>query len=317
MEDNERLKIISESARLFRDTFASKNYLIVLKSKNAFEAIEIDASKNNFLHLTGVQTNANAEVFFDRAIDGKLSSQDFTLRDSGETDKKLSVIEKAMNFIGGVKNGGKFSPRNSQNLITDMIIGNDEFALGFIKDTNSQGHTYVPNTLLKGKADNYIANPKHMIYAVFVKDKKDQEYKDLTYISKQGKNDGLSKDSWNVEKLASLRISKKIISRITGANKPPKQNNSETVDENTREKDNDKMNVAELKTHKKIIDEATQASEKILEEKRKAEKDRRVQQVQPLASTQHAEKPIQNGGGNNHNQEKPKPNRNQNINTRR
>ncbi len=321
---NERKRIISESAKMYKENFADKNILILLKNgRNEFSSFEIDASPHNFLHLTGVRRQCDANAFFDKALKEDLLDNEVVPK-SNLTDMKLSVLKRAMTLEHEIKIGGIFAPHAlSKELLSNIVIGNGDFALGFMPDKESGGQYYVPNTILKCNAREYMKDISN-VYAIFTKGKKETEYKNLLYISKQGMNDGLSKDSWNVEKLAGLRISKKIIARITGANKPPKQNNSETIDENTREnisnpnnnmervsQENQKKQIMECK---KIGVEVTQiVDDKIRQDQQaqQAEQVRQVeqvQQVQPSVPTQRSEQPRQNNGGNNRNQGKPRQN---------
>lgn len=49
------IKIIVESAMLYKENFLNKNLLIISQCKDEIYAYEMRFSKTNFLHLTGVK----------------------------------------------------------------------------------------------------------------------------------------------------------------------------------------------------------------------------------------------------------------------
>lgn len=71
------LKVISSESLNFKNIFIDKEYLIASNDFVYYKYYILSANKDNFLHLTGVQTNLDPECFFDKAISNNLMIQDF------------------------------------------------------------------------------------------------------------------------------------------------------------------------------------------------------------------------------------------------
>lgn len=70
------------------------------------------------------------------------------------------------------------------------MLGNERFALGFVKDKNTAYKYYVPNTLLDGNIKDHIGKA-YPIDAVFVKNTKENNYLTLVHLSVRCKEKGL------------------------------------------------------------------------------------------------------------------------------
>lgn len=192
-------KIIS-CAKLFKENFLDKNYLLIYKDENnAYKAIETITYKSNYLHLTGVKTQLSGNEFFDKAISSRLSSTEINLIENSDIGEKMSVLNYAVSFPNTTKLTGYFSPCFTKNLYTEILVGNSDFALGFVKDDITKEKFFVPNTLLKGDVKKYIKNA-FPIDAVFVKNVKEDKYSNLIHQSAKTIKKGL----------LSLPLSKKI-----------------------------------------------------------------------------------------------------------
>ena len=71
------LSAICNGAQVYKDIFIDFEYQVFSKSftKNSFYIIS--ATKSNFLHLTGVNTQLSADQFFDKALNKSLTENDF------------------------------------------------------------------------------------------------------------------------------------------------------------------------------------------------------------------------------------------------
>ncbi len=316
--DSERIAIIAESAKLFNENFASRNILIIRKKDaNLMELLEINAYDKMFLHLTGVNTNESANEFFDKAVFDRLTLQDFTIRDTGETDMKLSVIDKAMNFTKSANLFiGDFSNANSKKLNTEIVLGTREFAMGFVLDANSQYPYYVPNTLLKDDVERHVTKINRVL-AVFEKDTTADKYDKLLYISRYELKGKVSQDATEKEKLDALKLSKVIKKMLVQYDKQDNNTKENTLNQSQQtesaenknnyafEKKSEEMQAMEIIESNKIKAEAT----RIVDERnrqnqqvaqvRQAEQDKPIQQIKPVAQVNSVQTEKPNKKNNN------------------
>ena len=200
----EYISTIINCAKGFENTFIDKNYLIIYKDdKNAYKSIETITYKSNYLHLTGVETILSSNEFFDKAIASRLSGREIIIKKQSDVDKKMKVLGNAVSFPYTAKMPGYFFPRFSKNLNTEILVCNERFALGFVKDKNTEYKYYVPNTLLGGNIKDHIGKA-YPIDAVFVKNTKEENYSTLVHLS------GRCKD----KRLLSFPLSKQIKKQI-------------------------------------------------------------------------------------------------------
>ena len=88
---------ICNGAQKYKDVFLDYEYEVFSKSFKTNKPYIISATKSNFLHLTGVNTNLTANQFFDKALNNTLTESDFDFNKKGQTEKivKGSVRRKA------------------------------------------------------------------------------------------------------------------------------------------------------------------------------------------------------------------------------
>ena len=81
------LTAICNGAKIYKDFFLNYEYQVYSKSftKNSFYIIS--ATKSNFLHLTGVNTQLSADQFFDKALNKSLTENDFDFTKKGRLKK--------------------------------------------------------------------------------------------------------------------------------------------------------------------------------------------------------------------------------------
>lgn len=177
---NDVLKIIINSANLYKNNLLNKNFLIISKNKNEpFQYWEVKFEKKQFLHLTGINTKLSANHFFSKATTGKLSLNDFEIRKAGTTDLKLSVLPILMDFANSVRIIGDYFENDSPKLYTEVLAGNVQGALGFVHDEKS---ILVPNTCLNCNI-RLRANSSRIVL-MLSKPLNEKEYLKLEYIAK-------------------------------------------------------------------------------------------------------------------------------------
>lgn len=153
MSFKERVKeSLIESARVYKDVFLDREYLIYSSKFKYKKYYEIAAKEDNFLHLTGVSTNLKAKLFFEKCYSSSLEIDDFeilTAQQKGSVRRKVNILKDALNiFYTEFLVEEKFI----KNKISCSFASSDSRAtLGFTKTEKAK-----PQTLLKG---NLLKNP--------------------------------------------------------------------------------------------------------------------------------------------------------------
>lgn len=178
---NRAIGIITESAQVYDELLKNTSYLIIAHSGvfNSYRQYEIHFNSSNFMHLTGVDTELSAGLFYSKCIGNKLSKSDFKLKDNGTTMLKLSLLPEMFNLdiyrtIGEFDSSGGYV-----KIKADVASGHNTgvLALKKINDTN-----YVPCSLLADHVDNtVIATSKQKILYIYSKKKKEKKYTDIVY----------------------------------------------------------------------------------------------------------------------------------------
>lgn len=182
-EKEEALKIILECSKLYYLNLENKNIMYIIQDKKKdIHYLETVFLPSNFLHLTGINiTNKNIKSsteFYNLCLKNQLSVSDFEFNSNGTTSMKLKIlpqitkIQKVSKMIGRYNNTKLY-------LSTEKIVGNINICLGLIK----KGKYYIPNTALKEDIRD-ITTEQEKVLAIFTKDIKEKEYKNLTYIKK-------------------------------------------------------------------------------------------------------------------------------------
>ena len=185
------LSIIIESSKLYNKHLCNKNVLFLYKEKTTekaviiFKAMETEFTSTQFLHLTGVKIINNkgkkeaASSFYKKCINNKLKITDFELHKEPIYYKKFSIIKSLMEIEKGARMLGIYN-NNMVNLKTNLLAGGISSCMGFVKGNNM----YYPNTILAEDIRSQV-NYSNQIIAIFVKPKKDKDYKICTYKSKK------------------------------------------------------------------------------------------------------------------------------------
>ena len=176
----EAIKIIHDCAALYRNNLTGKKLLFITIRNNGVASFESLFMPRNFLHLTGVATRLNGDLFYQAAVNNRLSTSDVTLATDGKTEQKLAILPQLMSIHYTARMVGDYD--NSRPLlIADKFAGTVTTAMGFI---NMNG-IYIPNTALKLDVREITAHAtRHRIAAIFIKPRDDDLYKRLTYIAK-------------------------------------------------------------------------------------------------------------------------------------
>lgn len=157
MEGSFKLKvkrILEECAVDYLNNFVGRKYVVYSSNFIKNRYYTIDAKKDNYLHLSGVNTDLKPLVFFEKCINGSLKEDDFDIGDKsrkGSIRRKIGVLKIAVNLFDGTHEINVQEKFIKNNIVCSFATSDDKCTLGFILDRNSK-----PLTLLKG---NVLDNP--------------------------------------------------------------------------------------------------------------------------------------------------------------
>lgn len=185
MEKDKDLKNLMSYAEKYSINLADKRILIVSVMEGNTYCREVEFRKNNFKHLTGVDSHIKANNFIEMLIDKRLSNKDWNYKKDGTTELKLRVFPEILDIYKQARMIGVYNG-NRIKLSTDLCVGNIYCYLGiasFKKYDKNENTIYFPNTVISSniKTDT---NKQERIVAMFRKNKKDSKYKELTYLAK-------------------------------------------------------------------------------------------------------------------------------------
>lgn len=181
----EALPIVFRCAKQYQKELVNHSLLFICMDKHKRTyALEVTFDVSNFLHLTGLRTraqNISAGDFFQRCLDQRLSEDDFDFSDDGTTPFKLEVLPALVSKNLSANMIGDYNGRQPK-LITDKLAGSVRGCMGFKRVSN--GKRYVPNTVLKGRTDDFTHNPDRIIIT-YRKSLPDRDYSEIVYAAKK------------------------------------------------------------------------------------------------------------------------------------
>jgi hypothetical protein len=177
---NEAIRTIHDCAVLYKENLSNKNVLFVTVADSKISHFETLFRPENYLHLTGVDTNLDAKLFFKSALNRKISPSQISLKINGYSSMKLEILPRLMSIHTTARMVGDYN--NSRPLlVADKFAGTVAMTMGF---EYAGGH-YVPNTAMKMDIrDITLKATRRKIVAIFVKPRNNAFYTHLTYIAK-------------------------------------------------------------------------------------------------------------------------------------
>lgn len=173
----EALRIIHHSALAYKENLSGKTIMFITDEPDYYETLFLP---QNFLHLTGIQTDLKCIDFFNNAIRDRISEKDITIAKDGTTDKKLCILQSLMRIhltakmIGDYDNSGRV-------LVADKLVGTVTVAMS-LKKANG---IYVPQSSIKDDIRNITTKAsRHRVIAILEKSRKSTFYTDMSYLAK-------------------------------------------------------------------------------------------------------------------------------------
>lgn len=191
MDKKAALAIITKAARIYDNQLNNKNFLLIYGELRDPQHIELMFGTKNFHHLTGIVINKKhlfrdvhdknsneLEVFYFKALNGKLHEKDIAFKNDGTTEQKMRVLLQTLTISKSIKMYGDFVD-NRVKLKTEKVAGGTNSFLGFVKGNDF----YVPNTVIEGDIRNNAYIP-YTVYGILSKFKDDTYYNQIITMKK-------------------------------------------------------------------------------------------------------------------------------------
>ena len=182
------IDVIVNAAENYKKYLQDKVFLVIYIENTVVKTVQVEFRDNHFLHLTGVLTKLSAKRFYEKCINQKLASEDFELDKRGKTQQKLMVLPFLHELL--------YHNCMIGNFINSGICIRADYFVGNTKAILSVGFRYgkkmdFPVTLYKEDVRK-LSQPTNKVLAIFVRDYKQQNYTECTYLSKGQEIDKLS-----------------------------------------------------------------------------------------------------------------------------
>ena len=146
---------VIQCADLYKKYYVEYEYLLCSKAFEKNEYYIVSAHEDNYLHLTGLHTNLDAALFFEKCYKGSLEECDFDFCKKGQNEREVKgSVRRKINSLPSIMN--MFSDEASveedfekNRIRCSLAAGNVSATLGFIVAGNAK-----PMTLLKGNELN-------------------------------------------------------------------------------------------------------------------------------------------------------------------
>jgi hypothetical protein len=185
MNKSQALDIVCQCAAEYRLKLEGKNYLFIFGSAQGCSYFETAFPKQNFHHLTGINSpNLSALEFYFACLDHRLPAGQVLFSKDGTTPLKLDVLPALMRIYRTAKMVGDYD-NSRTHLYTEKIAGGVMANLGFIRDKNYPGNGfYVPNTAIRDDIRLLTLKPVKRVLVTLSKDIASPRYDLLTYLAK-------------------------------------------------------------------------------------------------------------------------------------
>ena len=186
MQTKEKLlKSIKEAKNIFDKTLLNKSFLYIYENKitSQIEFFEMKCSKNNFLHLIGVETRLNRKMFYSALEENKLSLEEIDYKSNGTTRLKLDIFPRLPLLFNSAIQVCFQDEFFTLKLKVDIMINKTrldqkDIILGLKKD--KKYNFYVPASILK-KEPREIGENFSKVLCVLEKNRNDINYQKIIY----------------------------------------------------------------------------------------------------------------------------------------
>ncbi len=148
-------QVLISCAKIYKDIFMDHEYLICSKAFILRDYYVFYATKDNYLHLTGVNTNLRPAVFFQKCFDGTLTETDFDFKKKGQKESavKGTVREKIqiLPYIASILEKGVTAEESFSKgrIECSFATASKKLTLGFVAPGRARPKTLLHGYLLK------------------------------------------------------------------------------------------------------------------------------------------------------------------------
>ena len=182
--------IAMQCAKIYNKKLAGNKFIFIYRDKldNDIKFFEVYFGKENYQHLTGLELideegNVRehvAELFFDKCINNRLGKNEIQFKKDGTVNLKLAALPVLMKIHEVTKIAGGYNGIRPY-LVADKLVGNVNFCLGLIQDSNND--YYVPASSLLEDIKK-LTNAPSQVLAIFSKENSESRYKKLCHVAK-------------------------------------------------------------------------------------------------------------------------------------
>lgn len=144
-------------AKFYKEIFIDNEYLICSAAFQEQKFYTINAKKENYMHLIGVNSALTAETFFEKCLDKSLVEDDFNFIKRNQSEgsvkgsvrRKISVLHNLMEMF--LNNDGIYAEENfkKNKVICNLATSDGTYTIGFANTSKA-----YPKTLQKGNELN-------------------------------------------------------------------------------------------------------------------------------------------------------------------
>ena len=96
---------VIQCADLYKKYYVEYEYLLCSKVFEKNEYYIVSAHEDNYLHLTGLHTNLDAALFFEKCYNGSLEESDFDFCKKGQNEKEVKgSVRRKINSLPSIMN---------------------------------------------------------------------------------------------------------------------------------------------------------------------------------------------------------------------
>lgn len=172
----ERVKNVSiNEAVLYKEIFIDYEYLICSEAFENQKFYIINAKKENYMHLIGVNSDLKAIEFFDKCFAKTLLEDDFNFIKRNQSEKsvkgsvrrKISVLHNIMEIFCGEKVILAEENFRKNSVICNVATSDEQCTIGFVSTSKA-----YPKTLQKG---NELNKDKTKLVDLILRKRKDSK----------------------------------------------------------------------------------------------------------------------------------------------
>lgn len=151
-------QVVISCAQIYKQYYMEYEYLVCSEAFKNNKYYKFYATKDNYLHLTGVHSNLKPAQFFNKCLDGTLSVTDFDFIKKGQTESEVKgIVRKKIQVLPFI-----------QSILEDGVMTEESFSKGQVECSFATSTIKLtigftapgrarPKTLLNG---NMLKNPQ-------------------------------------------------------------------------------------------------------------------------------------------------------------